>query len=459
MDKLKKHDSLCLLSIDGKEALGIDTGFTSKALIRTDFSDIRKDNSYILKNGDLTSFNFDKRDELNEKVVIYSSTISTDFTPLINGTLESIAELLYFLEILKSKNIELNSYNNNQFYKDREGNPFILSPKIINFINDSRSLSSNEEFVSKYKHPNMKKPNSMLFSLGILLYETITKEYPYNYNSIEDLRDKMRRGQFRKAQWINHKLKPEVIEVVTSLLTGDNEYSYNELFKKVEGFIKEGITDDLNNNLESQKKQYSSELRWFNLKEKSRAFFIKNKGAIIGFSIGLILAGSFFGTIIYNALQPPITTGYTQEQVVESYFTCFQTLDTYLMDDVLKKGVKKRISDELASVYVTTKIRGQYEGGTKPTYTPAEWYELPDDQKNSIFVYGIHNLEIEKTDDLIFIVKYEKWISENNPTPSDPGYQDVFKWEYSEIFTLEKTKYSYVISNIETLKEEKTKIW
>lgn len=458
MDKLKTHDSLCLLSIDGKEALGIDTGLTSKALVRTNFSDIRKDNSYILKSGELISFNFDKRDELNGKVIIYSSNTSINFTPLFNGTLESLAELLYFLEILESNNIEISNYSNNQFYKDNDGNPILLSPKIIDFINDSRSLTSNEELVSKYKHPKMKNSEAMLFSIGVLLYEAITKEYPYNYNTIEDLRDKMRRGQFRKAQWFNHKLKPEVSETIINLLTGDHEYTYDSLFKKVESFIKEGITVELNNKLESLEKQYKSELKWFNFKEKSRAFFVKNKGAIIGFSIGLLLVGSFFGTIIYNALQPPITTGFTPKQVVESYFSCFHTLDTDLIDDVLKKGVKKRISDEIASIYVTTKMRGQYEG-IKPNYTPAEWYELPDNEKNSVFVYGIHNLEIKQLNDLTFAIQYEKWISEGNPTPTDPGYQDVYKWNFEEVFTLEKSKYSYVISKIETLKEEKIKVW
>lgn len=458
MDKLKNHDTLCHFMVDGKKVLGMDTGLTPKSLIRTEFSDIRKENSYVLKSSELETFNFDQRGEFQGNVVLYSKDHSFDFFPLNNGSLESIAELLYFLNILKGNEINIDHYSDNQFYKDENGNMILLSPKIISFINESRSLASNQEHVSKYKHPNLTGEKLVLFSVGTMLFQQITGEYPYQYDTVEDLRDKIRRSQFIKPQWLKPNLKDEVVETITALLSGEHDFSYELILQKVEDYIKNGVVQEDNSQIENLEKQYKREYKQFKFYSNARAFLVKNKGRLIISGIALLFVGSFFGTIIYNALQPPITAGFSPTQVVESYFSSFHTLDTDLMDDVLKRGVRKRISDELASVYVTTKMRGQYEG-LKATYTPAEWYELPDDKKNLVFVYGIDQLEIEKVSDLVFNVVYEKWASHPNPIPSEPGFQDIMKWVYEEEFTLEETKYSYEISNIETLKEEEIKVW
>lgn len=449
MDKLKNHDYLSQFQDNGKKFIGLETGFTSKSLNRTEFSDIRKSNSYIIINGEIEEFNFPEISEHGGKVVIYNEENPfIDFTPLLNNSLESIEKLISTLIILKNRGLGIDEFSTNLFYKDINGNPIILSPTIVSFLNSRRSFNNSGDTLVKYKSPALSGSESITFAIGVLLYEVITGEYPYNFDSHEELRDNIRRGAIIKPHWVKKNINRELSGFIEDLLTGNCDLTLEDILKKVEA---------LKNSLETD--SFSSEdskaYKRFLFKEKLRKNSIKYRGLLIGAAVALVVVGSFVGTMINNALKPPATAGFTPEQVIEAHFSSIQTLDTGLFDDTRKKSVKKRVATELSSIFVTVQMRGQYEG-VKAHYTPQEWNNLPEDEKKHAFVYGINGLELVAISNMEFKVNYEKWVSETN---YDNDQQEVFVTSFKEIFTLEETKYSYRISNVETLEEDRVKIW
>lgn len=451
MDKLKKCDYLSKFIEGEMEYIGIDTGYSSKVLTRSEFSDIRREKSYTLKNDEIVEFNFTEISEVDGKVVIYSEECPVkEFSPLLDGSINGILKLLWFLEILKGRSIEIESFSTNLFYQDGEGNPILLSPKIVSFLNSRRSLSNSLEFISKYQHPELGGREGILFSIGVLLYEVATGSYPYNYETVEELRDSIRRGAYKKPSWIKKSINRELEIFIESLLNVEVKLNFTDIISSIKELWEKPEREN--------PKADDKELNSFLFKEKFRKNVIKYRGYIIGGAIALLLSGLFFGSIIYNSLQPPATAGFTSKQVVESYFSSIQTLDTELIEDCLKKGVKKRVSSEIASLFVSTQYKEQM-AGIQGHYTPVEWKALPDSEKNRVFVYGIDKLAITKITDNSFDVTYEKWISDTDPEFEEEGLQNVFKQIYHEIFTLEETKFSYVISNVETLKEDRVQVW
>lgn len=451
MDKLKSCDYLSKFREGEKEFIGIDTGYTSKVLTRSEFSDIRRESSYTLIADELKEFNFTELSEVDNRVVIYSNDSHIkDFSPLLDGSIDGILKLLWFIEILESRGVEIKDFASNLFYQDSEGNPILLSYNLVHFLNSRRSLSNSMEFLSKYKYPELSSKESLLFSIGILTYEAATGEYPYNYETIEELRDSIRRKAYKKPSWVKKDINRELEAFIESLINLETELNYNNIINEVKTLWTKPANE--------KPVEDNGDLKRFLFKEKLRKNAIKYRGFIIGGAAALVFLGLFFGSIIYNSLQPPATAGFTPKQVVETYFSSIQTLDTALIEDCLDKGVKERVSKEIASLFVSTQYKEQM-AGIQGHYTPAEWRELPDSEKKTVFVYGIDKLKITKINDLTFDLTYEKWISDTDPEFEDEGLQNVFKQIYHEIFTLEETKYSYMISNVETLKDEREQVW
>ena len=146
--------------------------------------------------------------------------------------------------------------------------------------------------------------------------------------------------------------------------------------------------------------------------------------------------------------------------MLETYFEGFQTINPELLDDTLKNGVRNNDSEEISAIYVTSKMKMQYDSSLA-YLTPQKWLELSDDKKFNSDVYGINNLKYETIGPNTYRVNYEKWFTEavdKDSVDTNPEI-GVFKIEKEEIFTLEETKFSYIIINIETISEKSEHVW
>lgn len=460
MNVIKKLDNSIILEQNNNETLGLNVGLSNRGTAGTEFSDIRKKVGYILKGDILEEFTLPEITEIDEKIVIYSKDMHCGINPLFtkDNDLVTIKEIIRFFTILKNRNIEPTTYSNNLLYKTDEGNLIMMPPEIIKFINDRDSLAKKLSNQSIFKHPDLQNEQSLLYSIGILLFEHTTDGYPIVYNDVEDLRDKMRRKSLIKPRWKNIKLNDGICRLIEDLLDIDVEITLNETLQRLEKLLKDGIYRDVSDLEDESIKNEKLKNRMLK-SEEHRRLFIKYKGLLIGIGVGVLILATFFGSIISNALKPPKTVGFSEIQIIESYFASFQTLDPELIDDVLAKGIRKSDSTEISTLYVTAKMRTQNDPTAKIS-TPSEWLTYDDAKKSLSDVYGIYDLKIEPLTDTTFSVHYEKWFTQPADDDISAEYvMEVQKWVRDEIFTLTKTKYSYEISNIETLLERSEKVW
>lgn len=461
MNIVKKVGNSVILELDNKKVLGLSIGLPNKNTAGTNFSEIRKNKGYILTKGSLAEFKLGEITEIDNSVVIYSKDLELDIEPLFNGEndIETVKEIVQFLSLLKEKSVNNIIFATNLICKTGSGDLLIMPPELINFINERESLNKKLVDESIYIHPDLKDERLILFSMGILLFQFSTGVYPINYSDVEDLRDKMRRKKFLRPRWKNIKISPELSNLIEDLLDVDTDITLEEAGNQLNQIVEKGINrEDLDYTAEKEQNRLDEEKMLRN--EAIREQFIKHRGLFTGSALAAIVMIVFFGTIIGNALKPPSTAGFSKLQVIESYFTSFQNLDPELIDDVLKKGVRKNDSTEISTLYVTTKMRTQTDP-SQQMLTPKQWMEMDEEERESKDVYGIYNLKIEPINDNKFGVKYEKWYT--TPAKEDDlsvdVKMDIHKLVRDEIFTLQETKYSYEIIQIETISEKDEIIW
>lgn len=445
--------------LENGELLGLNIGLSNRGTAGTEFSDIRKKPGYILKSSGVETFTLPEITEINDEILIYSNDINCGLKPLYSSDndLETITEIVQFFSLLKERGYETSYFASNLLYKTDDDQLLMMPPSIIAYINERETLAKKLSNLSIYSHPDLKGERALLFSIGVILFEHTTDNYPIDYNDVENLRDKMRRKRFFKPVWKNIRLNSEICSLIETLLDADRDISLEETYSKLKKLTTEGIyRTDIN--LEQEQPIYTRKENNLLRSEKQRALFIKHKGTLIGVGIAVLVLMGFFGTMISNALKPPATSGFSQQQVVESYFTAFKTLDPQLIDDVLAKGIRKGDSTEISTLFVTLKMRTQSDP-TAVLLSPKEWLTLPDDKKANSDVYGMHNLTIEPIGKDKFSVKYEKWFTQPADSLADVYVMEVYRMIKDEIFTMTETKYSYEVSDITTVSDRSEQVW
>jgi len=446
--------------INNKHVLGLNIGISNKGTAGTDFTERRREPGYILTNSGIKEFKLPEITELENNVIIYSNDHNFNLKPLFEESFDigAVQKLISFYLALKKESINLPIFSSNMFYIMESGDILMMPPSIIEFINNRESLEKKLSDVSVYRHPDLKGEKSLLYSIGILLYKITTNSYPIVFSDVEDLRDKMRRKKLIQPRWKNVKISDALNNLIFSLLDIETTLDLPLTLKKLNDIVNTGVyreDGDYSEEAEINRQKENSLLKW----EERRAFGLKHRGLLVGCGIAGIILISIFGTMINNALKPPVTSGFTQHQVVETYFEAFQTLNPELIDDTLGKGVRNNDSTEISTLYVTAKMRTQ----TDPNATiisPKEWLTLPENERQNVDVYGINNLQIDVLEDNIYKISYEKWY-----TQADDGDMSadlvlgVYKLIREEIFTLEETKYSFEIVKIETLVETSDRVW
>lgn len=458
MRVIETLENSIILSSDNGELLGINMGISSRGTAGTHFSEVRRDSGYILKGGEIVEFNLPMITEIDNRVIIYSEDFNSGLQPLFNSTQDfsTVKELIFFYKTLKKHGIEVNHYSTNLFLRTKDGDLIMMPPRVIEFINARESLGKELHDLSKYRHPDLKGERGLLFSLGILLFEHSTSTYPIDFDSVEDLRDKIRRKIFLKPRWIKPEIINEFATIIEDLLNIKKSKTLDELYRELEEFSSNSIVGE-EPTAEEIKRLYNSKERFLK-EERKRTRYNNNRGKLIGIGVGVAIFLSLFGTAIIDRFKPPLTEGFTQIEVIEAYLNSFNLKDVELLKDTLKEDVREGNQNQLATVYITERMRAQYDESDK-IYTPEEWYNLSDAERSEADVFGVYNSVIEDIGNNRYVVSYEKWITKKIDKTDKTMVSERTKMEIEEIFTLEETKYSWVISHIEILTVKEEIVW
>jgi hypothetical protein len=154
-------------------------------------------------------------------------------------------------------------------------------------------------------------------------------------------------------------------------------------------------------------------------KMNQRIFWRKNRTVVTVAAIAVLSLAAFISAPIKKALEPPLTMGMNPIEVVDAYYSCFESMDQELMSDCIDEDAGKPDLNEVMNFFVTSRVRQGYEGKTG-LLPAAEWVAngrpMPE---AGMTVYGLSDIMITPMESNRFLVIYEKWVPGNPPDNAD----------------------------------------
>ncbi len=156
----------------------------------------------------------------------------------------------------------------------------------------------------------------------------------------------------------NEKITLAVSETVMTILKGKSEYLFhNKWINLLESWRTTLFSE--NQTLPIKKLKHWEESQ---VNRVQRHRFFRHHGLKVGLIIGgvTLLVALLWGPV-KQALEPPITTNFSPEQVVETLYSSVSSLDTMAMSDLFAKGFKSGYENESIFLYVSSKQTEAYE--------------------------------------------------------------------------------------------------
>ena len=312
-------------------------------------------------------------------------------------------------------------------YLVRTGGILILSDEIQTLQQSQKHDDIRAAWYDDWTHPGLTGVTGVIFYLTGLLYAVLTGRPP--------LADQGTREDSRRPIPMNllvSGVDAETASWIDTCLRSTGKRRPADMGSWIAHMEQLVVTDHTEPTPEAdiqRTRQLESYLQ-SQRRRASRNVFLRRRGslaaviAVITIAI-LAIAGSYIG----RALEPPLTVGLTQEEVVESYFDAIGRLDSELLSETLEKGVKSPLQQTVIYLYVTTKTRQAYEQNDG-LISASEWVaQGTPDLPPSTIVFGITDLELRRVDDDTIEASYRLWLpgTGTEETPSETVPEDSYK--------------------------------
>ena len=452
---IKSGNGAAELTIDGSKMLAVTTRLSSSIYKQISRQELLSEPGILIKGGISTKWVSTESLEYNGKLIFSGPFYSGNTLADIDLSIEILLNMAIAYQTVISENIPVTGFYPPGIFILTDGGTLIFPPILINYITSQLSESKSMEFWQPYNHPDAQGKVQFSFILGVLAYKLLTGKLPYTGTSITEIREKMRTSRPVEVQL----LKPGIDNNISTLINNAlflKDVKLEDWTKQLKLWQKRGAittiiseTEHLQIQESAAKKQKKRQKQF-----ERKQFFSRNwkTVAVIVATVALIV--SFSIQPIKNALEPPITTGMSAEEVVGTYYSGITNMDVEIMEDCVEKGVGKNDIQEVTQLFVISRVRSGYEG-TSGLVTAQDWNDGvitkldPGEQ-----VYGIADLEITKSDNFTFYADYIRWYPN---IPDDTDSNEILapiKIYVKDILTLEKVKDVWIIVNLERVSKE-----
>lgn len=173
---------------------------------------------------------------------------------------------------------------------------------------------------------------------------------------------------------------------------------------------------------------------------KAKVFWRKRGWLIITIAASVILVGSFVTGRVKDALAPPYTASYGQEEIIRAYYQSQNELDLQKMEASLARKVKNPSSMEVTNLFVTRQTRQAYES-INVQVNPEEWIAGGRQAiAEGTFIYGVSDVKIEQIDEITYSVNATYWAPFNYEGEAEEGPMAVYAYDLNQRFTVEMGK-------------------
>lgn len=445
---LKSGTGAVELTVNGEKKLAVTSNLKSKIYKQISREDLLSEPGLIIKNKKTEPWECTDSLEYDGKLIFPGPYYEGNTLADIDLTIEIIFNLANVFQVFINENIPLEVLYLPGIFILNDGGVLIPPPLLVNYICSQLSENENMNFLQPYNHPDKQGETLFSFILGVLAYKLLTKELPYFGNSITEIREKMRSSKPVEVEYLKPGIKKSLAVLINQSFSL-KDINIVDWINQLQLWKEEGAIDPINpeEHLHLQKsatKKQNKRQKQFERKQ----FFSHNWKTITVITAVLASIISFSIGPIKNAMEPPITTGMTAEEVVETYYRGILDMDVEIMEDCIIKAAGKNDINEVTQLYVISKVRTGYEGKSG-LISAQDWNDgvittlEPGEQ-----VYGIANLTLDKIDNSSFQANYIRWYPN---IPEDAESEKILppiKIYVKDILTLEKVKEVWVINNL-----------
>ncbi len=446
-----KDSEIRTLVIEGEEKTAIRIGNKEESLPAHIFQGEKHD-SLVIRDGKVEKVRYEAIYNEGEKRYVYfpkMDLFSLDHlsTTHRHNALSIVRNIAIGLESAGESflNLETGVFPLYRIYICGEDGAFLLSPDIGDVLS---LIRTNEERISEVNaliRRDSEDSYRLIAEMGELLYYAAAGDLPYSSDDVRKY--KYQEFPLEKAlELLNDRLDEKTLGLVNLILHAKRQEMRDIMGNRTPGkalswFISR--TDGLNWDLEEKDgKDYEglrecTEYKAFEQKAFSgakRNTFFRKKGTIIAICI---IAAALVSAALYDyisrLLEPPVSAGMSQEEVIMRFY---EDQNSLMPDSMMSavKGADVPQENEVMNLYVTSRMRMAYEQ-INPVVNVDDYLSAENPELiTGATVYGVTDIELERVDDDT-IIAHSKWYtpySEDGGTENDGG--DVTEPTYTIIF-------------------------
>jgi hypothetical protein len=470
-----------LFDIDGREALGFDTGRDSRAFARAKFAQFITEPGLIVSlTGEVPSVAIWKADGVVESPVVEGQPAAmVVWGPPFKG--ERLDFLLHdndkrdeaLAAISRWIQAVLVLGNNHQtplwpcaaqIGGSRSSEFFFAPPSLA--LHCLMAKESNQ-INRRYVHPDLNGMNAAAFTAAAMLYQAFAGSAAFSAADEIILHEDMRESNFLPIMFAAPGLDGRLAALIQNALSQNVKKGLPNGARLLEKFAAilqpaaepmagpvslssffGSLSEADKLSIEKEKTQY---LKTKTASVKTRRFVARNSALLIGSFAAVVIAILTANSII-KSRSALTTAGMEPLQVIESFYNAFGGLDHQRMEACVIKGAGKDDINMVINLYVISKMRQAYELNARSSFISAkDWLESGGGQVDSQ-VFGVTDIQITMSNEERYRVDYTLWIpgqAEDAPAmEQDVQHLPPKSFHRTDIVTLVQKKGNWRISEI-----------
>jgi hypothetical protein len=157
---------------------------------------------------------------------------------------------------------------------------------------------------------------------------------------------------------------------------------------------------------------------------QARRFVIRNTALILGAAAAILVAVLIGRSITAGRAALPTTTGMDSVRVIRAYYDAFGSLDHQMMEAAVIQKAGKADIEMVTTFFVVSKVRQAYEYTASPVVPAQEWRDAGSPPAG-VPVFGVSDLTIEKIsgdeegEEMRYRASYILWIPRSSGEAGD----------------------------------------
>ena len=411
---------------EGKRT-GIASSLSPRVFRSVDIVNLQKSNGWILDlSGGMAPWKIEGVVEDQGKMIFFGPSVKGRTARPENMETQDLILLGKIMILAGEKDIPVQGFFSRGWLILEDRRVLLLPLELMDFIRRNQTEKVKEACWNPYNHPERYGSEGLGFSLAVLIYKHLTGEAPYNASG-DALAEEIRTQPVIPPLFKAPGLKKEFSDfLVHNMDPGDRPPALPSWRSFLENWEKGGLFIPL-----SEEEKEALEKQGVELESRRKARielkgFWRQKRTILIAAVAVAgVLTAFLSGPVKEALAPPETMGMSQREVVEAYYSSFETLDQELMEDCIDKKAGREDLKEIMNLFVTTRVRQGYEGSSG-FMSAQEWTDLGRPlPKPGVTVYGITGCRISRLEENRYQIVYEKWYP-GIPEENDKGLEGVF---------------------------------